>query len=198
MNYLAHAYLSFGHEEILTGNMISDFVKGRQQYDYPPLIHKGIILHRHIDTFTDNHGAIAEAKEVFRKEYRLYSGAFVDVAFDYFLANDENEFTDKSLFDFSLQTYRSLAKFEEIMPERFRKMLFYMRSQNWLYNYLTHYGIHQSFGGLVRRSKYLESSEPAIRIFEEHFEFLNRCYNRFWKELKPFAKNKLNELLNEK
>jgi len=198
MNFLAHAYLSFGHQEILTGNMISDFVKGRQQYDYPPLIHKGIVLHRMIDNFTDNHEAIAEAKEVFKKEYRLYSGAFVDVAFDYFLANDENEFTDKSLFEFSFQTYQSLAKFEEIMPERFRKMLFYMRSQNWLYNYLTHDGIHQSFGGLVRRSKYLENSEPAIRIFEEHFEFLNRYYNRFWEDLKPFAKNKFNELLNEK
>ena len=30
MNYLAHAYLSFGDPGILTGNMISDFVKGKR------------------------------------------------------------------------------------------------------------------------------------------------------------------------
>lgn len=30
MNYLAHAFLSFNHQPILTGNMISDFVKGKQ------------------------------------------------------------------------------------------------------------------------------------------------------------------------
>jgi len=30
MNYLAHAYLSFDHEEILVGNLISDFVKGKK------------------------------------------------------------------------------------------------------------------------------------------------------------------------
>jgi acyl carrier protein phosphodiesterase len=29
MNYLAHAVLSFQQPDILTGNMISDFVKGR-------------------------------------------------------------------------------------------------------------------------------------------------------------------------
>ncbi len=35
MNYLAHAYLSFNDPEILVGNMISDFVKGKKKFDYP-------------------------------------------------------------------------------------------------------------------------------------------------------------------
>lgn len=35
MNYLAHAYFSFGDPAILTGNMISDYVKGKKQFDYP-------------------------------------------------------------------------------------------------------------------------------------------------------------------
>jgi acyl carrier protein phosphodiesterase len=51
MNYLAHAYLSFKHEDILLGNLISDFVKGKKKFDYPLLIQKGITLHRNIDTF---------------------------------------------------------------------------------------------------------------------------------------------------
>jgi hypothetical protein len=29
MNYLAHAYLSFNEPDILVGNLISDFVKGK-------------------------------------------------------------------------------------------------------------------------------------------------------------------------
>ena len=33
MNYLAHAYLSFNDPEILVGNMISDFVKGKKKAD---------------------------------------------------------------------------------------------------------------------------------------------------------------------
>jgi len=69
-------------------------VKGRRQYDFPPGIRRGILLHRMIDSFTDDHPRVHEAKEIFRPLYRLYSGAFIDVAFDHFLANDENEFTD--------------------------------------------------------------------------------------------------------
>jgi acyl carrier protein phosphodiesterase len=40
MNYLAHAYLSFNEPGILTGNMISDFVKGKRKYDYSEIIQK--------------------------------------------------------------------------------------------------------------------------------------------------------------
>ncbi len=71
MNFLAHAYLSFGDETILTGNLISDFVKGRAQYHYPPKIQKGIRLHRAIDTFTDAHPATKEAMNFFKTPYRL-------------------------------------------------------------------------------------------------------------------------------
>jgi acyl carrier protein phosphodiesterase len=65
MNYLAHAYLSFGIAEITVGNMISDEVKGRRILDYPLEIQHGIRLHRIIDAFTDAHPATREAKEVF-------------------------------------------------------------------------------------------------------------------------------------
>jgi acyl carrier protein phosphodiesterase len=76
MNYLAHAYLSFNEPEILAGNMISDFVKGKKKFDYSLTIQQGIALHRAIDQFTDFHPVTQEAKSYFKKDYRLYSGAF--------------------------------------------------------------------------------------------------------------------------
>jgi acyl carrier protein phosphodiesterase len=83
--------------------MISDFVKGKKKFDYPVPIQKGIALHRTIDSFTDQHEATKEAKEIFRPAYRLYSGAFVDVVYDHFLATDMAEFSEESLLHFSLQ-----------------------------------------------------------------------------------------------
>src|ERR1700741_1079613 len=94
MNYLAHAYLSFNNSDILTGNMINDYVKGKKKFDYTEGIQKGMTLHRAIDTFTDEHPAIKKAKEFFKADYRLYAGAFVDIVLDHFLAKDENEFED--------------------------------------------------------------------------------------------------------
>src|SRR5215212_6198912 len=109
MNYLAHAYLSFSDPEILAGNIISDFVKGKKKFDFPAGIQKGIALHRAIDQFTDNHDTTKTAKDVFRPHYRLYSGAFVDVVYDHFLANNRDEFNEQSLYDFSQQVYKTLS-----------------------------------------------------------------------------------------
>lgn len=198
MNYLAHAYLSFGVEEVLLGNMISDFVKGKKQFLYPPAVHKGILLHRAIDDFTDTHPVTQQAKSVFKSEYRLYSGAFIDVVYDHFLAIEQTAFaSETALYDFSQITYQQLEKQKAIMPPEFERMFFYMQSQNWLYGYRTLPGIYQSFGGLVRRAAYLQDSTPAIKIFDRHYSFLQSCFDQFWEEIRFFALNKMNQLLSD-
>ena len=151
MNYLAHAYLSFEEPEILAGNMISDFVKGKQKLAYSKGIQAGIMLHRFIDSFTDMHPVTHEAKQYFKEAVGLYSGAFVDIVYDHFLAMDEAQHTSQQLKDFSHQTYQKLEAFTIVMPEKFARMFPYMKAQDWLYNYRTINGIENSFGGLVRR-----------------------------------------------
>jgi acyl carrier protein phosphodiesterase len=94
MNYLAHAYLSFEITDITVGNMISDFVKGKQKLDYPIAIQQGIMLHRFIDSFTDSHAVTRQAKSFFKEAYGLYAGPLVDVVYDHFLANDPLRFPE--------------------------------------------------------------------------------------------------------
>ena len=187
MNYLAHAYLSFGQPEIVAGNMISDFVKGKRKFDYAPGIQKGIALHRDIDNYTDTHAATRDAKEIFRPAYRLYAGAFIDVVYDHFLAIDNNEFTPATLLQFSETTYNQLAPFMDILPEKFQQIFPYMRRQNWLYNYQYHQAIARSMAGLVRRSAYLTESATAFQLFEDHYAYLQSCYQRFFPDLKNFV-----------
>ncbi len=188
VNYLAHAYLSFGHPGILTGNMISDFVKGKKKFDYPDEVQKGIFLHRAIDRNTDEHPATRKARWVFRPAYRLYSGALTDVVFDYFLANDENEFDEATLFDFARETYAILDRQAGWMPERFARMFPYMKQQNWLYNYRTRWGIKKSISGVVKRAAYIDDYETAYQLFEEHYTLLKECYHALWSDIKPYAK----------
>ena len=71
MNYLAHAYLSFNNTDLLVGNMISDYVKGKKQFEYPAAIQAGIKLHRAIDEFTDTHQTTFEIKKYFTVLARL-------------------------------------------------------------------------------------------------------------------------------
>lgn len=187
MNYLAHSYLSFGVPGVLAGNLISDFVKGKKQYDYPPEVRKGIVLHRAIDSFTDEHAATARAKEVFRRPYRLYSGAFVDVVYDHFLANDQALFPDNGLLSFSQEVYNTLDRYTELFPTPFKMMFPYMKQQNWLYNYRLRQGIANSFEGVVRRAVYLTDSKVAFQLFERHYEELRSCYDEFFPSMRAYA-----------
>lgn len=196
MNYLAHAYLSFNLPHILVGNMISDHIKGKKQFDYPLPVQKGIKLHRLIDNYTDTHAATHQLKSFFRPQYRLYSGAFADVVYDHFLANDKNEFVNEEhLKQFSTTTYGELEKHKELFPLPFQKMFPYMQEHDWLYNYRHRWGIEKSFGGLVRRAAYLTESEIAFEIFNKHYEAMQVCYDNFFTDLKKYTKRQLDELL---
>ena len=197
MNYLAHAYLSFNLPDVLAGNMMSDYIKGKKQFDYPLPVQIGIKLHRAIDHFTDTHPATQELKLFFRPQYRLYSGAFADVVYDHFLANDTNEFNNEiDLKKFAATSYKLLEAYTNIFPLPFQKMFPYMKEYDWLYNYRYTWGIEKSFGGVVRRSAYLTESEIAFEIFNTHYAAMQVCYNTFFSDLKQYSLNKLDQLLN--
>ncbi|MDX1936524.1 MAG: ACP phosphodiesterase [Flavihumibacter sp.] len=196
MNYLAHAYLSFNNPAILTGNLISDFVKGKKQFEFDSQIQKGIQLHRAIDAFTDEHAATKTAKEIFRPAYRLYSAAFVDVAYDHFLATDPNHFTDTSLAVFARHSYALLQPFSPVFPDKFKAMFPYMQSQNWLYNYRLAYGIERSFQGITRRAAYLSDFETAFSLFNQHYHQLKACYDDFFPQLYNFSQETYYKLVS--
>lgn len=195
MNYLAHAYLSFGHSGILVGNMISDFVKGKKQFDYPTDIQKGIRLHRAIDAFTDQHPATKEAKQYFRPAVGAYAGAFIDVVYDHFLALDHTELTETSWKEFSADVYKELSAHKYILPEKFARMLPYMAEQDWLYHYRFMRGIENSFSGLARRAVYLTDSTYVFTLFKDHYRELERHYQAFFPDVKNFARSHLDTLL---
>lgn len=197
MNYLAHAYLSYNEPLILVGNMISDFVKGSRKLEYAAGVQRGIELHRAIDSFTDQHPATARAKDVFRAQYRLYSGPIMDVVYDHFLAADDTLFNDASLLQFTNTVYHSLEQQTIHLPSQFVTVLAYMKRENWLYHYRTPEGIEKSLRGLVRRARFIHDSAPAFALFLLHYNELKACYEAFFPAVKQMAKQKLDELLQE-
>ena len=197
MNYLAHAYFSFNNPPILLGNMISDYVKGKKQYDYPPEIQKGIRLHRLIDTFTDEHQITKEIKKIFTTSVRLYAGAFVDVVYDHFLATNKTILNEEEWLAFTQTSYELLAVQSTYFPEKFAQMFPYMQSQNWLFNYRYIWGIENSFGGLVRRAKYLDSSEEAFVAFNNNYPEIEALSAIFLADVKVFASNQFQGLISQ-
>lgn len=194
MNFLAHAYLSFGINDALIGNMISDFVKGSSKNNFSKQIQNGIVLHRNIDEFTDHHPATYKAKEIFKPLYRLYSSPIIDILFDHYLANDQTIFTENSLKNFTNHVYSVLDTCNEILPERFMLVFQYMKKDNWLYGYRTRSSMERSLQGLARRSSYMIEGDTAFRLFNDNYDYLNECYYQFMPDVKQFTKQRIKEI----
>jgi acyl carrier protein phosphodiesterase len=194
LNYLAHAYLSFDHPDLLVGNMIGDYIKGNEALAaLPEGIQKGVKLHRLIDSYTDMHPSIAKCKTYFREDYRLYAGAFVDAMFDHFIANDPQCFeSEKHLLDFTQKTYQHIEQHINILPVKFQSVFPYMKAENWLYHYRTLKGMEKSFGGLVRRAQYLNRDEQsAFRTLVTNFYTLNQFYYEFIDDVKAYVNKEI-------
>ena len=188
MNYLAHAYLSFENPEVVVGNIISDYIKGKRQYDFPLPIQKGIQLHRAIDTFTDNHPATKEAKSYLKPAVGKYAGAFVDIVFDHYLAKDKNYFsTNESLALFAENTYRQLNMYQNVFPEKFQRVFPSMKENNWLCNYQFNWAIEKSFANVTRRAVYLTTSHNCFDLWLKHYEPIHHLYQSFFPELKEYS-----------
>lgn len=182
MNYLAHTYLSFTDEQIV-GNFIEDFVENRKRLNYPTEILKGIQLHREIDTFTDAHPIVSEAKKIFQPRVRLYSGAFVDIAMDYFLANDSSIYSEEEWKLEAERIYQILENHINWLPERLKKALPYMREHNWFYNYRNDWAIEKTFLNLKRKAKYLDEELPVFDLFLKNKDKLKEHYEAFFPDL---------------
>ncbi|SIS82870.1 Acyl carrier protein phosphodiesterase [Chryseobacterium ureilyticum] len=193
MNYLAHSYLTFTDGQIV-GQFLEDFIKNRDRFSFPKGIQDGITLHRAIDTFTDSHPAIHEAKKVFAPLVRLYAGAFVDVSMDYFVANDLSLHSLAEWKAHSLRVYRVLNSHEEWLPENFKKMLVKMEHDDWLYNYREDWGIKFSIQNVLNKAKYLEKDIPVFEAFLNNKKILQECYDDFFPDLIAHTKE-INALL---
>lgn len=189
MNFLAHAYLSFENPEILIGNMIADQVKGKQIESYPEGVQQGIHIHRQIDAFTDNHPTTQKAAKLFRASAGRYSGAFLDVAYDHFLAKDECNEPNEGWEDFASKSYQQISKYRELLPSKFCSMFMYMESENWFYNYRYKWMIERSFERLQQRANYLDDNANIYADFEKYYNEIENSYYLFFPELKKFVRD---------
>lgn len=193
MNYLAHSFLSYTDGQIV-GQFLEDFIRNKDRFTFPKEIQDGITLHRAIDTFTDSHPAIHEAKKAFSPLVRLYAGAFVDVSMDYFLATDPTLHSPQKWKDHSLKVYRVLNENKQWLPENFKRMLVKMEADDWLYNYREDWGIKFSIQNVLNKAKYLDKDIPVFDAFLKNKPLLQECYANFFPDLVAHTKG-INTLL---
>ena len=197
MNYLAHLYLSGNDEKIIVGNFIGDYVKGKSMEKYPGKIKMGIALHRQIDSFTDKHPKVAEAKQLFRKDYGLYSGIIVDFFYDHFLANSWNSYSELSLRTYAKRVHAILLSHFRVLPVRVQGFLPFLIQNRRLESYASVDGIVQSVKIMSDYTSLPNKTEIAKQILLEHYEFLAANFLDFMNDMIEFVSSSQNIILQK-
>ena len=187
MNFLAHLLLSKTDEQIMVGNFIGDFVKGKSLNDYAPKIQKGIRLHRAIDFFTDQHDVVMESKKRLRANFRHYAPVIVDVFYDHFVAKDWEKFTSEPLLDFTKRFYGIMEQYSNAIPQAASNMMYYMSKQNWLFNYQFLEGIDRALTGMSRRTRFNSNMDVAAAALEKDYSYFQNEFDEFFPELQQFV-----------
>ena len=144
MNYLAHIFLSGNNNKMRIGGFIADFVKGSNFKKYPTKIGQGIVLHRQIDTFTDNHLIVRDLINKMRPEFGRYAPIVLDMYFDYFLATNFTRYSKTKLWLFSFYFSISALLHYYYLPQRVKRFIWHFAMSNRLYKYSKIAGLYES------------------------------------------------------
>ncbi len=187
MNFLAHLYLSGESDELILGNFIGDYVKGQQYLNYREEVQRGILLHRQIDSFTDNHPLVKTAARRFNPGFGRYSGIVTDVVFDHFLAKYWSGYSVYTLRQFSKHVHAVLLSNFIHLPARVKGFLPFFIQHRRLESYAHVEGIRQSLEIMGRRTSLPEYSDYAMQVLDDNFEQMRIEFESFFDELVGFA-----------
>ncbi len=184
MNFLAHLLLAGDDEGLRLGAMLGDFVRGKQALaKFDDDIQRGIMLHRHIDAYTDSLPGVSELRSWFLPPFRRYGGIIIDLAFDYELANRWNSYSEISLEDFDQGVREMLARHDRELPERLKGFMRYADRRGLFAAYREESEILYSLKGVGRR---LSRPNPLRRVHEIWGDFeplVSACFEPVFNEI---------------
>jgi acyl carrier protein phosphodiesterase len=195
MNHLAHFFLAERSPEAATGAFLGDFVKGKiSEKAFPPAMCVEIMIHRHVDAFTDTDANVQTGKNLFVKTRRRFAGIALDVGFDHFLAKNWNDYTSEDLHDFAAEIYQSLESNKTRFPMSFQTVLPRMIADDWLAAYTDFERVKFALERLSTRVRGGASLTEAASEIVVNFDFYEDLFKEFFPRLQDFAIKKRNDL----
>jgi acyl carrier protein phosphodiesterase len=197
MNFLAHLLLSGNNEGILMGNYGGDFVKGllteEKTRSWNPEYVVGLKLHRYIDSFTDTHPVVRQAKAKVAENHGRLSGIIIDIYFDYFLAKFFADFCNETLWKYAHRMYSVIEKNGHLIPEQMIPMSNAMIRQDWLNSYASLDGIDLTFGRMSRRADFMLPIRNAVEDLRNNEAFYQDKFLLFFPAVQDATEHFLGE-----
>ncbi len=188
MNYLAHLVLSYHDEDLLLGNFVADFVKNKDMPQFSTGIQQGIMLHRKIDAFTDNHPEVKKATKKLRTVQRKYAPVVADVFYDYILYQNWEKYNEIAFLDFERKVYAILDDKKHLFSGNIAEITAKMVAGQWLRGYQSIAGIDYVFSRLKKRARFENNFEKAAKQLEAEYPSFEQTFYLFFPELQAYVK----------
>ena len=189
MNYLFHLFLSDPDDEVLLGNLMGDFVKGRlEQTDYPTGVLRGLKQHRQIDTFANYSSAYLASRHRIDPEFGYFRSIMVDVFYDHLLARSWERYHERPLEQFAAHIYRLLEKHCGQLPNELQQIAPRMIEHNWLASYQHLHIIDRVLTRIDQRITRHTPLPQGLRQLELHYNELEIDFDRFLNQAQAFLR----------
>lgn len=161
------------------GNLLADPLKGKGWQGCSSLVLDGIKMHGHIDAFTDANEFVRKSKSRLGDKGHL-KGVVVDIAYDYCLLKNWDEYVTISAQSFITEFYREAEQEVAQYPGEIRRFVERIIEHNVLSSYASIDGVSVALMRIDSRlserilaketsSSYLSRLESQIDAIEEDF-----------------------------
>jgi len=189
MNFLAHMFLTYGDKERTVGNYIADFIRNRDLVLFSDKIVEGVMLHRHIDHYTDTHPEVLKSTRKLRDRHKKYAPVVIDVFYDYILSKNWDKFSSVDLRPFADNIYIYLNEHSEDFPIHLQDMTSRLIADDFLLQYGEQSGIEKTFRRIGKRAKFASNFDTAFQDLESDFEEINEGFLNFFPDLIEEVRN---------
>lgn len=192
MNYLAHLLLAEDDPLSRVGNLLGDFVAGRPKAlteKLPLRVVQGIVRHRAIDRFADEHPVTAHLKTFVAPERRRFAGVIVDLVHDHFLTRHWNEHSPHALRPFIDICNQTLRDHFELLPPFLADTLEERITDDWLGHYGTDGGLDGVFYRVSLRNPAFLPIRNAIEDLQRHRPEFEAGFHEFFPTLQTWVRS---------
>jgi acyl carrier protein phosphodiesterase len=186
MNFLFHLYLSGDDPDLLTGNLMGDFVKGRIGEQYPPRLRSGIVLHRRIDSFAQQHPLFRRSRERIDPGYGLWRGVLVDMFYDHFLAADWSDWSAEPFAIYIERARRMVEANHRYLPERMHEVVPVI-FDDLLSSYREPEGVSRALERMARRVRRTNPLAGGAEELRRHYAGLRDDFRGFMPQVRQFV-----------
>ena len=184
MNYLAHTLLSPEDPHTLMGNMWGDLLKPKDFEELMPGVLSGVIMHRSIDAFTDQHSGVDKIIQLIRPFQGKYTPVVADVLMDFILSKYWNLFHDTPIEQYCHSRYNIVRDHLHLIPGRLHPRINRMLDNRWLESCINRERMEMTLKMLSQRASFENNIPSAMQPYDLHEEIMDELFLVFFNDLR--------------